>query len=220
MKYRPGTNPKGIDRFGHWTILDLLSRKTSEAQSVLCRCDCGTERVLKLSRLVCGRTSSCGCIQAARLSKELTVHGMYGTPEYGAWMAMKSRCSDQTSKSYARYGGRGISVCENWKNSFSAFYEHIGQRPSARHSVDRYPDNDGNYEPGNVRWATPEEQQGNRGDYNHSLTFNGETKTLSAWAREVALNVCTLRDRLRRGWPLTSALSKPADQSRRAHALR
>ncbi|WP_417353520.1 hypothetical protein [Flavobacterium alkalisoli] len=92
-------------------------------------------------------------------------HGLYKSPEYKVWTEMKRRCHKETASGYERYGGRGISVCDRWKDSFSAFYEDMGPRPSVNHSIDRM-DNDGNYEPSNCRWATNSEQMKNRGKIN------------------------------------------------------
>src|SRR5262245_10496757 len=89
-------------------------------------------------------------------------HGMANSPEYQAWNSAKQRCTNPNDGSYSRYGGRGIRMCDEWVNSFEAFYNYIGPRPSSNHSLDRYPNNDGNYEPGNCRWATKSEQAKNR----------------------------------------------------------
>jgi hypothetical protein len=89
-------------------------------------------------------------------------HGLSGTPEHAAWGSARDRCTNPHSSSWANYGGRGIGMCPEWAASFEAFLAHIGPRPSPSHSLDRYPDNDGHYEPGNVRWATKREQDRNR----------------------------------------------------------
>lgn len=89
-------------------------------------------------------------------------HGKTNSPEFWAWQAMQQRCYNPKQRSYPHYGGRGIAVYEPWRKSFAAFLAYVGPRPSEAHSLDRYPDNDGDYEPGNIRWATSHQQQSNR----------------------------------------------------------
>jgi len=81
-------------------------------------------------------------------------HGMRKEPEYRVWVGMKDRCYNPRNPQWMRWGGRGIKVCDEWRDDFMAFFRYVGKRPSAKHSIDRWPNNDGNYEPGNVRWAT------------------------------------------------------------------
>jgi hypothetical protein len=117
------------------------------------------------------------------------------TPEYKAWDSMKQRCSNPKVASFKDYGGRGIRVCDRWLRSFEAFFADVGPRPSAKHSLDRFPDNDGNYEPGNVRWATPEEQQNNRRK-TVFLEAMGKTQSFAEWVRETGLPADTLWRRI------------------------
>ena len=131
------------------------------------------------------------------------------TPEYYAWQNMRSRCTNSKRKDWPQYGGRGITVCERWMNSFEAFFSDMGPRPSGEHSLDRYPNQDGNYEPSNCRWATKDEQMQNT-RATARIAFNGETMGLAAWARRVGINKQSLRDRLDRGWPLEKALTTGA----------
>lgn len=121
------------------------------------------------------------------------------------WAAMKDRCLNSNHKHYHRYGGRGIKVCDRWLESFENFIEDMGVRPTSNHSLDRYPDNDGNYEPSNCRWATVEEQQNNRSD-NVFVEYNGEKITVSQLARKLDLPPNTLGMRLRRGIPVLDAI--------------
>lgn len=106
---------------------------------------------------------SCGCLfkEVRSLGKSGLKHGLYGTKEYRAWQGMKRRCLYKSHKNYKHYGGRGIKVCPEWQNDFLAFYNHIGRAPGKEYTVDRI-DNEGNYEPGNVRWATKSEQSKNQ----------------------------------------------------------
>lgn len=122
----------------------------------LCRCDCGNEREYYSSCLTSGNLSSCGCIPKGPPLK----HGRSKSPEYRVWIGMRNRCHDKKNSRYADYGGRGIGVCARWA-SFENFFEDMGERPTDDHSIDRV-DNNGNYEPGNCRWATRSVQQHNK----------------------------------------------------------
>ena len=110
---------------------------------------------------------------------------------------MIARCHNKNDVSYARYGGRGIEVCVRWRGSFAAFLKYIGRRPSPQHSLDRHPDNDGNYKPSNVRWATPTEQTRNKRT-NRFFTFRGKTLCLADWAKAFGIHRSTLGRRLQR----------------------
>ncbi len=130
------------------------------------------------------------------------------TPEYVAWKGMRDRCRHSTRPDYPHYGGRGIQVCERWQTDFAAFLADVGPRPSKYHSLDRYPDVNGNYEPGNVRWATYKEQCRNRRNTLY-LTINGETKPLIEWAEIAGIRADTLRARFHSGWPEGDILHAP-----------
>jgi hypothetical protein len=107
-------------------------------------------------------------------------------PLYGVWSDMRNRCRNPGHRYWADYGGRGISVCPEWNDSFWAFAEYMGPKPTPKHSIDRYPNNDGNYEPGNVRWASPQEQLSNKRTVGR-YTWQGETMTVPEWAARVGL---------------------------------
>ncbi len=132
-------------------------------------------------------------------------HGLCYSPEYYAWRAIKGRCGNPKNPGWKNYGARGIRICQEWADSFEAFYAYVGPRPSAGHSIDRYPNNDGNYEPGNVRWATSIEQNRNRRGL-HWITFDGRTMVMAEWAKELGLAKHSLIRRLRR-YPLEIALT-------------
>ncbi len=127
----------------------------------LVRCDCGNERAVQKHAATSGHTISCGCYGKNHLGDWKRRHGKYLSPVYFAWAAMIQRCHNPNMVHYPRWGGRGIRVCDEWRSSFDAFYAYLGDPPSPKHSLDRYPNNDGNYEPGNVRWATASEQMFN-----------------------------------------------------------
>lgn len=132
-------------------------------------------------------------------------HGMYGTPTYNVWALMLKRCRSQGRPDYARYGGRGITVCERWSR-FENFLADMGERPAGK-TLDRI-DNHGNYEPGNCRWATASEQCRNT-RRNNNLTLNGVTRCATEWAELTGLPVSTIKVRKRHGWPDVDALTAP-----------
>ena len=187
-------------RFGRLVVVARIPKpEGSKARDAnwLCKCDCGNEAHVRTRALLIG-TKSCGCLnrenQARLLPLYRTKHGMYGTKEHRAWRKMKERCENPETDSYPYYGGRGITVCERWRNSFESFLADVGWSPSPRHSIDRI-DSNGNYAPGNVRWATRQEQSRNRRD-RALITFDGQTKMLVDWADETGIGIATLHDRL------------------------
>jgi hypothetical protein len=127
------------------------------------------------------------------------------SPEYITWRNMIGRCSNPRGTSYPRYGGRGIEVCERWRADFLSFFADMGPKPSPQHSIERI-DNDGNYEPGNCRWASLSEQANNRRS-SRLIEHAGQRKTLVQWARASGIGVSTLHLRLRRGVPMERALN-------------
>jgi hypothetical protein len=131
-------------------------------------------------------------------------------PEYWIWAAMIRRCYNKNFQNYHRYGGRGIVVCNRWRHSFSTFLADMGSRPSENHSLDRFPDKDGNYEPENCRWATQTQQMRNRYG-NRLIAFNGEVLPLISWSERLGLPYKMLHDRIaKHGWTIQRAFTTPA----------
>lgn len=137
---------------------------------------------------------------------------MTKSPEYKSWLHMKDRCLNKDNKYYSSYGGRGITVHPEWVDNFQSFYDHIGPRPHPSSSVDRIDNNKG-YVPGNVRWASHIQQVRNTRQ-NRMIEWNGEVKTLGAWAEELAMSSRTLQTRLSRGWTVDRALGTPIRQQK------
>lgn len=133
--------------------------------------------------------------------------GMHDTPERLAWRSMRNRCYSPESEHFNRYGGRGITVCDKWKNDFDSFFYDVGPRPSNQYSIHRI-NNNGNYEPGNVEWATKEVQCNSRAS-SRVLEYVGQRKTLSQWSRDTGLGISTIHFRLKSGWTVPEALTTP-----------
>ena len=127
--------------------------------------------------------------------------------EYRVWSAIKQRCQNPNHPQWKDYGGRGIELCARWQN-FDNFFTDMGTRPSSKHTIDRFPDNDGDYEPTNCRWATRKSNSRNRRN-NRKLTYDGRTMPITAWAEETGIPRETISSRLRSDWPVEEALTTP-----------
>ena len=193
-------------RFGTLTVLESAGVHVCPSGHRVsmwkCVCDCGTVCVMYGNYIRNKPHPSCGCRKIAKA----TTHGRSKDDVYSIWRGMIKRCHLPGSTSYRLYGAAGVSVCERWRESFEAFIADVGERPSSSHSIDRYPNCTGNYEPGNVRWATAKEQNNNKTD-NRLIEFNGETMTMSQWAERIGISAKTLHMRLKTRsveWSLTT----------------
>lgn len=194
--------------YGRLTVISELPER-SKQRYLLCQCVCGNRIEVWLGDLRRKHTLSCGCLQRERASQSAKTHGKAKTREYKIWLGMRNRCQNPKSPAFKYYGGRGIVICERWNgdNGFENFLEDMGLPPNPLHTLDRI-DSNGNYEPSNCRWADRATQSANRTS-NHYITFNGEIKTMSDWARSVNLEIGTLKQRLKNGWSIEAALTTP-----------
>ena len=187
--------------YGLLTVVALV--KVENGRSYwLCKCECGNTKVIRGTNLQRGCAKSCGC------ARHPVKHGMYGTTEHNIWSSLIQRCTNPNSQFYHNYGGRGIRVCARWRTSFEAFLEDMGPRPSKKHSIDRFPNNDGNYEPGNCRWATRKEQQRNKRT-SRILRYKGLELPAVVMAEHCGVNYKRLMDRLYMGWSVEDAIERP-----------
>ena len=194
-------------RFNRLVVEAELPERMWGKRAYRCRCDCGAEVRTTGNHLKRGNTQSCGCYQRDRVRETHLTHGRPLTDKtYQCWLNMRRRCTDETQPRYDRYGGRGIKVCERWQ-SFENFLADMGEKPRGK-SLDRYPDNDGDYESSNCRWATPGQQNRNKSN-NRLITFDGKTRTLQDWATHTGINQPSLHYRLSAGWSIKDALTVP-----------
>lgn len=197
------------ERYGRLLIIKLLPNG-----KILCRCDCGNTQMMERSNIRSGATRSCGCLRNEISARRLKTHGEtlhgYRSREFRTWEAMIARCTNPKDSNWPRYGGRGITVHPAWRDSFEVFLRDAGRRPSPRHSLDRYPNNNGNYEPGNVRWALPKDQARNMRS-NRILEIDGVKRCVADWAEISGINAHCIDERLRHGRSPKDAVFSPID---------
>lgn len=191
-------------RFGRLEVVATGKSPGTYRYKAICRCDCGTwPYIVRIDGLVSGAVTGCGCVQRERTVK----HGVYASPLYQVWRHMVGRCTDPRNKSYARYGGRGISVCDRWMNPAN-FVADMSNSYQPGLELDRE-DNNGNYEPNNCRWVTHAQNADNRGGA-FNLTFNGKTQSITRWAEETGIGSSTIRHRIVDfEWSVEKALTTP-----------
>lgn len=199
-------------KFNQLKITGYAGLTSSKNRLFVVLCDCGKKCAARDSDLKLGHKKSCGCllqkVTAARSTKHGSAKRGGRTPEYKTWAGIIKRCCDEKSTRYSLYGGRGITICDEWRHDFTAFLAHVGTKPSSDYSLDRI-DNDGNYEPGNVRWVTQRDQVRNT-NRNVNLTLYGVTMCVADWAEGLGIKADILYKRIgRRGWPTDRALLTP-----------
>jgi len=194
-------------RFGRLVIIRRVDSTPRDHRDFWwCQCDCGQVRNVAGSSLVRGLTRSCGCLNRETVAARSRTHGGSSRPEFLIWCRAKDRCFRQTHKRYKDYGGRGITMCARWRDSFAHFLNDMGPRPSSDLTLDRI-DNDGPYAPDNCRWATRDEQRRNS-RHLHWIEFQGTRLIVRDWAARLGVTDSTLIWRLTR-WPLRRALTQP-----------
>lgn len=191
-------------RFGRFVVLGPISRTDKYGIVWLCQCDCGNVRKIPCGRLRSGNTKSCGCLQ-----KDIsTTHGLHNGILYGVWAHIIQRCTNPKCHSYPNYGGRGITVCDEWRYDFKAFHDYVSRLPHYNeegYTLDRA-DNSLGYFPDNLRFATTTEQNRNQ-RRNVMIEHNGKIQCLTAWAVELGISSSTLQWRFRHGWSADRALT-------------
>lgn len=192
-------------RFGRLTVVERIDIKTTSSFKWRCLCDCGNETIVIGPKLINGHTSSCGCLLNERRGSSSITHGLRKSAEYMIWCGIKSRCLNENSQAYERYGGRGISMDPEWIESFSKFYSDVGPRPGPEYSIDRK-DNNLGYTPGNCHWVTDTEQCNNRRS-NKMIEYLGETKSMADWSRHLGVGYIALSKRLRAGRTMEEAVN-------------
>ena len=219
------SKPTDLPKFDH-RILDLRGKRFERLVVVSfagrgkrngiiwnCECDCGntclaSSTILRNS-VTRNKKRSCGCLAIDVTRERSVTHGMRKSPAYSSWRSMKDRCLRESNPYYVRYGGRGITICDRWLNSFECFVADMGDRPGLEYSIDRI-ENEGNYEPGNCRWATRKEQSNNRRKATPRLLieFNGESRTVDEWAKYLGVKPGTIHHRRWLGLSIENVLKR------------
>ena len=188
--------------YGRLTVLSLTYDPNTKKYTSVCRCECGNVKEYDFTYVRRGKTTSCGCYLQEVRGKASITHNMSKSKEHKAWRHIKERCFNPNFKYYYNYGGRGITMCERWRDSFENFLSDMGLAPSAKHSIDRI-DVNRNYEPGNCRWATVKQQSVNKRT-TYYITYNGLTKSTCEWEDLLGLRRGRLRAAYKKGVDMVS----------------
>jgi hypothetical protein len=188
-------------KYSRWTVLEHVGSDEKFRRIVRVMCDCGTERTVRMSELTYGRSQSCGCYNREVISRACTKHGVSHTsPLYKTWSAMKQRCYNPKQTAYKHYGGRGIYVCDEWREDFAKFEKWCQENGYKKGlEIDRI-DNDRGYSAENCRWVTRRENMKNT-RRNILVTYGGETKAVSDWCEQYELPHNVVTRRIDRKWP-------------------
>jgi hypothetical protein len=213
----------GRSKIGMWHIIGegapyIRPDNKAPVRTARCRCECGTVRDVPLQTLKSAPDRHCGCQVSARTIAAKTTHGMSKTAEYRSWSHLKERCLNPNCADYENYGGRGIAVCDRWLNSFEAFLQDMGAKPSSGHSIDRI-NVDGNYEPSNCRWATGT-MQGRNKRIQRIVHYQGRDMTLTEACERARVPMKLVHGRMRQqGLSFAEALSAPIMTAKEASRL-
>lgn len=202
MKEKRSTLEMAGKTYGRLTVQRIFPGKFRPSRPAKCECvcTCGNTCTVNAYCLRSGDTSSCGCLRLEMSKERFTKHGMSASPEHKTWCAIKGRCHNPNDPAFHYYGGRGIKVCKRWldEDGFKNFLSDMGPRPSPKYSLDRYPDQNGDYSPSNCRWATDAEQSLNRRNV-IVVTINGARKPLATFIEEAGLSRKMVHRRWQRG---------------------
>lgn len=194
-------------KFGRLKVIKRVENKGRQTMW-LCKCDCGNEKIVRGSHLINGYIKSCGCLNKEILRQRCSKHLQSKTRLHQIWLRMKQRCVNKNLECYKNYGGRGITVCDDWKNDFMSFYSWSMQNGYKNDlSIDRI-DNNGNYEPSNCRWADRKTQARNTRS-NRLITYNGQTHCISEWAEILNISKTILQDRISQNWSIEKTFKTP-----------
>lgn len=193
------------NQYGRLTAIKRVGTDKWGGSLWLCRCECGNEKTVSYGHLKSGASQSCGCLCTERTRQINTKHSMSRTRLYRVWHHINNRCNNPNIDGFKDYGGRGIKMCNEWKDFTCFMTWALNNGYTDTMSIDRI-DVNGNYEPSNCRWVTMKEQQNNKRN-NHLITYKGITKTVSEWAEERGIKYGTLFARLTRyHWDVATAL--------------
>ena len=194
------------NRYGRLVIIEHKPRGNNN-KYFLCKCDCGVYKEIDINTLKKGNTLSCGCYRLELIKNRTYRHGMSRTTEHHTWQCVLDRCCNEKSKLFPRYGGRGITVCDEWMNSFEKFFEDMGLKPDPKYSLERV-DNNGPYSKENCIWADSKTQSKNKSTSKY-LEYDGKIMHLNDWAHIVGIHSDTLAQRFDAGWSAERILTTP-----------
>jgi len=200
-------------RFGRLQVISPVGKDKYNNYKWLCNCDCGKEKIVKGNCLCSGMTRSCGCLRAENTTKTKTTHGLSKTRLYAIWGSIVQRCTNNNDPNYRNYGGRGITICKEWRENFESFYDwSLLHGYKSDLSIDRI-NNNGDYQPDNCRWAN-QIIQNNNTRRNRRFLYDGKSYTIAELDRLLSGGTGFLSQRLYKGWTLEEAISIPKGGTR------